>query len=365
MFDNTWQPLEKSVDPLTANVQLDENTVKAIIPFDYSTDGASTFYPWKKPFLPESWSIGVIVGGSGTGKTTLLKEFGDAKTHSWNPNKSIVSHFSDGPSIMYAVGLSAVPTWIKPYNVLSNGEKFRADLARSLTNNAVIDEYTSVVDRNVAKAASKSVANYIKTNNLHNIVIATCHRDIIEWLEPDWVIDTDAGLWCLHPQEYLQRPTVVAEFYEVTRPMWERFMGHHYLSTKLHPFARCWIAIINGEIAGFASSIPFPNGHIKRAWREHRTVTFPDFQGLGLGIRFSDWVAEAHLQSGYRYFSRTSHPRMGGYREQSPLWKPTSSNLKPQKKNANPNWEHWNFDDKRIAYSHEYVGNTKKESNFQ
>jgi ABC-type ATPase with predicted acetyltransferase domain len=53
--------------------------------------------------------------------------------------------------------LNSVPSWYKPYQVLSNGEKFRADLARKLKSNTVIDEFTSVVDRTVAKAASVSL----------------------------------------------------------------------------------------------------------------------------------------------------------------------------------------------------------------
>jgi hypothetical protein len=62
-----------------------------------------------------------------------------------------------------------------------------------LKSHAVIDEFTSVVDRNVAKAASVSLSRYVKNNNLEGIVISTCHHDIIDWLEPDWVINTDTG----------------------------------------------------------------------------------------------------------------------------------------------------------------------------
>ena len=54
----------------------------------------------------------------------------------------------------------------------------------------------------------------------------------------------------------------------------------------------------------------------------------PDFQGMGIGVRFSDTIAQIHLDQGHRYFSRTAHPRMGFYRETSELWKPTSKNKK-------------------------------------
>jgi ABC-type ATPase with predicted acetyltransferase domain len=56
----------------------------------------------------------------------------------------------------------------------------------------VIDEYTSVVDRNVAKAASVSLSRYIK-KWYRECCLSTCHHDIIDWLEPDWVLNTDTG----------------------------------------------------------------------------------------------------------------------------------------------------------------------------
>ena len=165
--------------------------------FDCSFDGVSTFLPWEKPSsIPENFKIGVIVGGSGSGKSTLLKEFGVEEEPIWDGDKAIVSHFDspdDAINKLGAVGLNTVPSWYKPYHVLSNGEKFRADLARKVKTNAVIDEFTSVVDRNVAKAASTALSRYIKKNDINNVVLSTCHHDIIDWLEPDWVIDTNTG----------------------------------------------------------------------------------------------------------------------------------------------------------------------------
>ena len=89
----------------------------------------------------------------------------------------------------------SIPAWVKPHSVLSNGEQFRADLAMKIKDGAVIDEFTSVVDRNVAKASSVALSRFIKKNNIKNLVVSSCHRDVVDWLEPDWVIDTDNGLF--------------------------------------------------------------------------------------------------------------------------------------------------------------------------
>lgn len=196
-MDKITEKLIKDSEPLISQVIKDDFILASEKAFDCIFDGTSKFYPWSLPTsLPKDFKIGVIVGGSGTGKSTLLRKFGQEQIPSWNEDKSILSHFDspdDGINRLGAVGLNTIPSWYKPYHVLSNGEKFRADLARKIGSNSVIDEFTSVVDRNVAKAASVSLSRYVKVNDLSNIIISTCHRDIIEWLEPDWVIDTDTG----------------------------------------------------------------------------------------------------------------------------------------------------------------------------
>lgn len=188
--------LERNQTPLSVEVVTDEFIMAAEKAFDCSSNGKSTFYSWKKPNLTIDFKLGVIVGSSGSGKSTLLKEFGQEELPIWDSDKAIISHFKnpdDAINRLTSVGLNSVPSWYKPYHVLSNGEKFRADLARKIKDGAVIDEFTSVVDRNVAKAASVALSRYVKQNNIKNIVLSTCHRDILEWLEPDWVIDTDLG----------------------------------------------------------------------------------------------------------------------------------------------------------------------------
>ena len=196
-MEKVIQKLVKDTTPLVSSVDRDDFITASEKAFDCTFDGTSKFYQWKLPTnLPKKFKLGVIVGSSGSGKSTLLKQFGIEENPVWETNKSIVSHFDnpdDAINKLGSVGLNSIPSWYKPYHVLSNGEKFRADLARKIKSNAVIDEYTSVVDRNVAKAASVSLSKYVKNNGLENIVLSTCHHDILDWLEPDWVLDTDTG----------------------------------------------------------------------------------------------------------------------------------------------------------------------------
>jgi ABC-type dipeptide/oligopeptide/nickel transport system ATPase subunit len=151
------------------------------------------------------WGIGLIVGASGSGKTSIGKQFfGENKIHDlysgWDCSKPIIDcilpdgDFNTATGALAAVGLGDVPSWLRPFNALSNGQQFRAGLARLVTeapNEAVVDEFTSVVDRQIAKIGALAFAKNWRRNKGKKVVLLSCHYDIIEWLQPDWVYDVN------------------------------------------------------------------------------------------------------------------------------------------------------------------------------
>ena len=186
--------------------------------FDYQFIGKTIFEGYDKPIVPSNFKIGLIVGPSGSGKSLLLKEFGNESQINWLTNSAIVSHFSssdDAINRLIGVGLNSIPSWFKPYNILSNGEKFRANLARQLKSNIVIDEFTSVIDRNVAKSVCASIKKFVDNNNINQLVFASCHYDIIEWLRPCWIFNTLNGQ--LQDGRLLQRPKIKINIYTSNR----------------------------------------------------------------------------------------------------------------------------------------------------
>ena len=173
--------------------------------------------------VDKTWQIGVIAGTSGTGKTTIAKHLFKKdyfSTYIYN-SESILDDMPKSADIdtivkmFNSVGFSSPPSWLKPYSVLSTGEKMRVDLARALLEQReliVFDEYTSVVDRNVAKIGSCAVARAIRKTKKKFIAV-TCHQDVIEWLQPDWVFDTNSMKFS-YTRGLLQRPEIKLDVYE-------------------------------------------------------------------------------------------------------------------------------------------------------
>ena len=144
------------------------------------------------------WNIMLICGKSGSGKSTILREIGNVKPIEYDYNKAVISQF-DGYTeeevcdLLGGVGLSSVPTWLRKPQELSNGERARLDLCKAIYDAEkgqiiYVDEFTSVVNRDVAKSMSHALQRYIRQKDL-KIVIASCHFDIIEWLNPNYIFN--------------------------------------------------------------------------------------------------------------------------------------------------------------------------------
>lgn len=288
------------------------------------------------------WNIGVICGASGSGKSTILKHLAiQSGSHIANPtfdsSKCLISNFGtltpkDATMLLSQMGLASVPTWIRPFNVLSNGEQYRASLAKAISDAKVgdiifVDEYTSVVDRNVAMAMSNALQKYIRKHTTIKIILATCHYDILEWLRPNWIYDLNKG-GALEKGDYLRRPQIELQVYRTTYDTWERFKKYHYMTSDLNEAASCFVFTWNEKLVAFVAVLPFPNGSLKNAFRESRTVVLPDFQGMGIGSKITDFMGGIYKNEGKLYFTKTVNPALGKYREKSPKWAASSTNGK-------------------------------------
>ena len=296
--------------------------------------GEAIRHEWRVslPVAEQPWHVGLIVGSSGSGKSTIAREvFPHAYHHTgfaWDLAASILDGFPAEMGIrqiteaLSSVGLSSPPMWLKPFGHLSNGQQFRAELARCLCDPAeviVFDEFTSVVDRQVAQVCSAAVSKLIRRRLRPQLVAVSCHFDIIDWLQPDWVFDVNLNRFewrCLR-----RHPSIELRINETPRETWQLFRGHHYLSANLPGQAKCYVATWNGEPVGFCGVMTQPHPTADKLMRASRLVVLPDYQGVGIGARLSEFVAAHYTEAGYRFRAVCAHPALIAHRSRSPLWK--------------------------------------------
>jgi ABC-type transport system involved in cytochrome c biogenesis ATPase subunit len=266
------------------------------------------------PIEDRPWNVGLIVGPSGSGKSSILRAtFGEPPPLEWG-GASVIDDFREDLGVQavseacQAVGFNTIPAWLRPYGVLSNGERFRVELARRLVEGndlIVMDEFTSVVDRQVARIGSHAVQKWARRQG-KQFVAATCHFDLEDWLQPDWVLEpaTMAFRWRLPSR----RPDVEITIERTPYSTWAEFAPFHYLTRELHPTARCYLLKMDGRPATFAAALYRPHPVVDNIWGLSRGVTLPDFQGLGLIFVLLDKLGAAYKAKGLRLRSYPAHP---------------------------------------------------------
>lgn len=292
--------------------------------------------------LDFDWQIGVVVGPSGSGKTSIGKMiFGENKIHNycegWDNSKPIIDciapngNFDDVTGALANVGLGSVPSWLRPFGVLSNGEQFRAGLARVVCekpDEIVIDEFTSVIDRQIAKIGSQAFQKAWRRGNTgQKVVLLTPHYDILEWVQPDWVIDTKEKTFS---KERLRRPNIELEIWQVNKDYWKFYKPHYYLDLPEPVNATHYIGTVDGELACHVVIAPFFQCG---GYRMTRLVTMPEWQGAGVGSKFLNYMAQYALDGKAKFgrklpaYFHTSHPQLCRYLRHSKKWVQVSGEL--------------------------------------
>lgn len=286
----------------------------------------------KLPIEDFDWNIGLIVGPSGSGKSTLAKQMFNENLHKgfdWSKDKAIIDDFPAGcgvkeiTAVLNSVGFSSPPSWLKPFEVLSNGEKFRAEMARAIIEYKekeffVIDEFSSVVDRTVAKIGSFAISKAIRRNKSKMIALS-CHYDIVEWLEADWVLDMRDVTF---RRGLLRRPKIELSIVEIERDYWKMFAQHHYLTPNLSKTSKPYGCMYGNQLVSFAAILPAMG--LKKTWRVHRIVVLPDFQGCGIGMNFLNGLGKIYEDKKLKLRITSSHPGIIRGLERNKNWQCTN-----------------------------------------
>jgi ABC-type ATPase involved in cell division len=293
------------------------------------------------PIEAEQWAIGLIVGPSGSGKSSMGTAMWGKEAvwgkDGWPEGVPIIDAIApqggweDVTSALSAVGLGSVPAWLRPFAVLSTGEKFRAELARVINEapqQVVIDEFTSVVDRRIAQVGASAFAKAWRRTK-GQAVLLSCHYDIIDWLAPDWIFDTADGRFTW-TRGRLRRPEITLDIFQTNWRYWPLFEPHHYLKLPHMIAAVCYVGFVGETPVAHVGVSTRPG---MREGRACRLVVMPEWQGAGVGMRFLNEVCrlwrygENRFNKPLRMLFHTSHPGMAAALRRSRLWTQVSGVL--------------------------------------
>jgi energy-coupling factor transporter ATP-binding protein EcfA2 len=292
------------------------------------------------------WKIGVVVGPSGSGKTSIGRQFFHREdpqsaffAPTWPSDQPIIdaigptADFNAVTAALASVGLGDVPAWLRPFHALSMGEQFRATLARLVIEapmEAVVDEFTSVVDRQIARIGALAFAKAWRRGS-GRVVLLTPHYDVLDWLEPDWVFDTGTKSFS---RRSLRRPRIDLEIVQTDWRYWPLFAPHHYLKIGPMPAAICYVGMVDGEPVAHLG-VGCKNKGLAVEARACRLVVMPEWQGAGVGMRFLNWICENQLCGGdgarlpYPATTcfHTSHPGLCAVLRRQTCWTQISAHL--------------------------------------
>jgi energy-coupling factor transporter ATP-binding protein EcfA2 len=274
--------------------------------------------------------ITAFVGPSGSGKTTALSqiEARHPNVHSvqrvgFGPGRSIVDSVLPGGSlgealsILSACALGEPRLWIRCYSELSDGERFRARLAKALGLHTggraaaplLCDEFCTGLHRRAAKAIAYNLRKLVTRRSL-NVVVATSNEDLLADLQPDAAVH----LWGneghgLVEHEPVRRAISFSRRLRIERGGkrdYDRFASMHYRDTDELGFVDKIFVLregVGGEALGI---VVYSHGALELALRNRATegryvrnparlnrevrvvrrlVIHPDVRGCGLGHR--------------------------------------------------------------------------------
>ncbi len=300
------------------------------------------------PIDPIRLSLGpgrivALIGPSGSGKSVTMRQIEAARPGACNvqrvsfaPGRPIVEAvlaagtLADTLSILSTCGLGEARLWIRHYRELSDGERFRARLAKAVGHCSgsagesllLCDEFCSGLHRRVAKAISYNLRKLVTQRGLC-LVVATSGDDVLTDLQPDATVClSDDGTHRMVEAVPVRRAISFARRLHIQpgcKRDYEAFKPMHYRQADELGFVDRVFVMREGVGGPPVGIVVYSHGPLELALRNQATggrfirepallnrelrilrrlVIHPDLRGCGLGHRL---VAQTLPLVGTRY----------------------------------------------------------------
>lgn len=157
--------------------------------------------------------IVLLLGPSGSGKTSILRAIADRTGGRWvgrrrfPSGRAVVDGVAPRGSLRHALallascGLGEPRLWLRRYADLSDGEQWRAGLARTIGSALwkrrpppiLCDEFASRLHRRAARATAFNLRKLVRRTGL-TLIAAAVHDDVIDDLQPSTIVRLGSGL---------------------------------------------------------------------------------------------------------------------------------------------------------------------------
>jgi len=280
--------------------------------------------------------ITLITGDSGSGKSVLLKALEkdikqDLGLSYININdilpiigkpliETVGETLEEGLELLSKVGLNDAFLFLRSYEQLSDGQKYRYKIAKMIESKAqfwIMDEAMATLDRDTAKIVAFNLQKLARQQG-KAVLAATTHTDLLGDLNPSVHIHKRFGKEiCIvyYTNEPAKECSLVREMCvdEGTTEDWRKLAGFHYRSHKIVGPRKIFCLKRGDELCGvivycyppptcFGRRLVLPKMSMKELNEKlsiiSRVVVHPKYRTIGLGVKL---VKETLAKAGTPY----------------------------------------------------------------